>query len=69
MNASMAPLWMKCFPPSEFVDSAGVDNMADETISTAPDELPCMRYDIVQKLVDIECFFKKEVHFTDVHFF
>jgi len=62
---TLAPLWMKRFPPSEFGDSAAFD-MTDETISIASEELACTPYDIAQKLMYIDSLFKKEAHINDM---
>lgn len=66
VNETLAPLWMKRFPPSEFGDSAAGFDISDETVSIASDDVACTPYDIAQKLIDIESLFKKEAHFTDV---
>ena len=68
MNETIAPIWMRRFPASDFVDSAGVDISDDSnTVSTSQtDELACTPYDIAQKLVDIESLFKKELHISDI---
>ena len=63
---TIAPMWMKRFPASDFEDSADFD-MTDETVATSQtDELACTPYDIAQKLVDIEGMFMAGLHVTDM---
>ena len=68
VNETIAPIWMRRFPASDFVDSTGIDISDDSnTVSTSQtDELACTPYDIAQKLVDIESLFKKELHISDI---
>jgi len=66
VNETIAPIWMKRFPASDFVDSAAFDS-TDETISAhQSNDLGATPFDIAQKLVDIEGLFKKEVHISDM---
>jgi len=68
VNETIAPIWMKRFPASDFVDSAAFYS-SDGSISihSSSDELGATPFDIAQKLVDIEGLFKKEVHISDMH--
>ena len=67
VNETIAPIWMRRFPASDFVDSRVDISDDSNTVSTSQtDELACTPYDIAQKLVDIESLFKKEVHISDI---
>ena len=57
VNETLAPLWLKRFPPSEFGESVGYDT-ANESNSVSGD-VASSPYDIAQKLVDIDNLFKK----------
>jgi len=64
VNETIAPLWLKRFPMSDFSDSVG--SATDETVSIASEELACTPFDIAEKLIDVESLFKKNIHFTDM---
>lgn len=61
INETLAPLWMKRFPLSEF-GSSGVFDTRDDASSVASDDIACSPRDIETKLGDIDTLFEKNVH-------
>ncbi|EED88838.1 predicted protein [Thalassiosira pseudonana CCMP1335] len=64
---TLAPMWLKRFPPSEFGMSVAGGKTSNDATSIVPDDIACSPYEISQKLDDIEALFKKDVRVTDVH--
>ncbi len=59
VTETLAPLWLKRFPPAQFGDSVAYDN-ADESESTTSEELACSAQDIAHKLVEMDARFNTD---------
>ena len=57
---TLAPLWLKRFPPAQFSDSIAYDN-SDESATTASEELACSAQDIAHKLEEMDARFNADV--------
>ena len=61
INETLAPLWYKRFPPSEF----GLCLGTDEEISIPSEDVACSSTDILQKLNEIDSLFDIDAHVAD----
>lgn len=57
---TLAPLWLKRFPPAQFGDSVAYDT-SDESESTTSEELACSAQDIANKLVEMDERFNTDI--------
>ena len=60
---TLAPLWLKRFPPAQFGDSVAYDT-SDESDTTASEELACSAQDIAYKLVEMDERFNTDTQVT-----
>ena len=61
---TLAPLWLKRFPPAQFGDSVAYDT-SDESESTTSEELACTAQDIAHKLVEMDERFNTDTRSTN----
>jgi len=59
VTETLAPLWLKRFPPAQFGDSVAYEN-SDESESTISEELACSAQDIAHKLVEMDARFNTD---------
>ncbi|KAL7547215.1 hypothetical protein ACHAWF_010540, partial [Thalassiosira exigua] len=64
VNETIAPMWLKRFPISEFGFSSRFETR-EETLSVSSEELASTPFDIAQKMISIDSLFKMYVHLTD----
>ncbi|KAL7524615.1 hypothetical protein ACHAXR_001381, partial [Thalassiosira sp. AJA248-18] len=63
---TLAPLWIKRFPPSEFGETIGLCSQDEKSVA-ASEDVACTTYDISQKLAQIESFFERDLHLSDLY--
>mmetsp|Transcript_206 Transcript_206/g.348 ORF Transcript_206/g.348 Transcript_206/m.348 type:complete len:1383 (+) Transcript_206:113-4261(+) len=56
---TLAPLWLKRFPPAQFGDSVAYEN-ADDSESITSEELACSAQDIAHKLIEMDARFNTD---------
>lgn len=62
---TLAPLWIKRFPPSEFGETMGLGSQEPKSIASS-DDVACSPYDISEKLAHIDSLFENNVNLTDI---